>query len=45
MAKSADQILAKAKADSLTDTLEPEFLNEVSMLAQIYRKIALPSLP
>ncbi len=42
MAKSADQVLKQAKSDHLTDALDEEFLKEVNMLAQIYRKLSLP---
>lgn len=45
MAKSADEILNRAKSDHLLDALDAEFLSEISMLAQIYRKISLPKLP
>ncbi len=45
MAKSAAQILTQAKNDNLTDALDQEFLSEVTMLAQLYRKITLPSVP
>lgn len=45
MAKSANTIVTKAKAYQLEDALDTEFLNEVTMLAQIYQKISLPKLP
>ncbi len=45
MAKSANAIVNQAKAAHLNDTLEPEFLEEIIMLAQIYRKITLPKIP
>lgn len=45
MSKVADQILTQSKADHLQDALDPEFLKEISMLAQIYRKLSLPTEP
>ena len=45
MSKNADEIINQAKATHLTDSLDAEFLSEVNMLAQIYRKLSLPKLP
>lgn len=43
LAQAASQVLMESKKNSLLDALDPEFLNEITMLAQIYRKISLPS--
>jgi len=42
MSKSANDIFEKIKTDQLTQTFDPEFISELKMLTQIYKKIGLP---